>query len=265
MRNDAVTLEDGRLDGLDFDNYPWIHERHRIFPEVLLDKKPRKIIDISAGIGVVGKRIADGYDGELLCNEISPKGLQSLKKLGLNTTSFDLDDPNQEFPFDDGTFDAIISLATIEHIINLDHHLKQIRRILKDTGHLYISAPNHSGLQFYIPYMLKGESFHNPLGNDLQRYEFYAHVRYFTYKTLLRFVSSFGFRPLEVYLPLPKESARYRRMQSKSRLVAGSFRSAMRCAYTLMSPRWALHPVLCFAKADEQSNGSYAKPRKVVI
>ena len=49
MRTDALTLEEQRLDRLDFETYPWLHERHRIFPEVLLDKPHGKMLDAAAG------------------------------------------------------------------------------------------------------------------------------------------------------------------------------------------------------------------------
>ncbi|MCU0343268.1 MAG: class I SAM-dependent methyltransferase, partial [Ignavibacterium sp.] len=161
MRNDAQTLENGRLTGLDLKTYPWYHERHRIFPQIFEKGKYKKIIDISAGIGIVAKQIQDNYDCEIIANDISEESLRSLHSLNLNTTSFDLDDPNSTFPFEDEYFDAVISLATLEHIINLDHHMQEINRILKKGGHLYISVPNYTGIHFVVPFVLKGKTFHD--------------------------------------------------------------------------------------------------------
>ncbi|HEY7531799.1 MAG TPA: hypothetical protein VH681_03335, partial [Nitrospiraceae bacterium] len=70
MRNDAVKLEEGRLAGVEYiDDYSAWHERHRIFPELFEDRGHRKVLDISAGVGIVGKRVKDLYDAEVLCNE----------------------------------------------------------------------------------------------------------------------------------------------------------------------------------------------------
>jgi hypothetical protein len=129
---------------------------------------------------------------------------------------------------------------------------------LAKDGYLYISTPNYAGMAHLSRYLLKGESFHNPLKEE-SRYEFYAHVRYFTFKTLLEFVNSFGFTPLEVYLPLPESSSYYRTMQSKSPLKAWAFRSFMRLLYTLGSPRWASEPVICFQKTDKKPSIKYRK------
>ena len=264
MREDAIKLEDGRLTDIDLDNYPWFHERHRIFPNVFEKGRYRKILDLAAGVGVVAKRIQDNYPSFMLCNDISPQSLKSLKANKLNAISFDLDNPQAKFPFNDQTFDAIITLATVEHIINLDHHMNELRRILKDNGHLYISSPNYSSIHFVIPYLLKGESFHDPLSDGLDKYEFYAHVRYFTYNTLLAFVSSFGFVAEKVYLPLPGGSSKYLALKKRSKFIAYSFRTIMHLFYKLSTPRWAFEPVLCFSKAERLSKNKN-KPKKLIL
>lgn len=262
MRKDATNVEESRLEGVEnIEDYPSFHERHRIFPEIFKGRSYKRILDVAAGVGCAARRIHNGYPGEITCNDITPTCLRLLEQGGLKTVSFDIDDDATPFPFPDGYFDAVISLATIEHVIFLDHHMKEIRRVLADGGHLYISTPNYAGLVHLPRYLLRGESFHNPL-KEGSRYEFYAHVRYFTFKTLLHFVTSFGFAPLEVYLPLPESSSYYRAMQAKSASKAWLFRLSMRLLYTLGSPRWASEPVICFQKTDHKPSTKY---RKIVL
>jgi SAM-dependent methyltransferase len=262
MRKDATNVEETRLKGVEkIEDYPSFHERHRIFPGIFDGRTHKRILDVAAGVGCAARRIHDGYSAEMICNDLTPTCLRVLERQGLNTVSFDIDDDATVFPFSDGYFDAVVSLATIEHVIFLDHHLQEIRRILSDQGYLYISTPNYAGLTHLPRFLLKGESFHNPL-KEGSKYEFYAHVRYFTFKTLLDFVSSFGFTPLEVYLPLPESSSYYQSMRAKSRLKAWAFRSSMWLLYTLGSPRWASEPVICFQKTDQKPSTTY---RKVVL
>jgi SAM-dependent methyltransferase len=265
MRKDAIKLEDGRLEGLDTKTYPWIHERHRIFPQILEPGRYKQVLDIAAGMGIVAKRIQDGYPCRMVCNDISENALRNLKAAGLETISFDLDDPTTAFPFADQTFDAVISLATLEHILHLDEHMNEIRRVLKDDGHLFLSTPNYSGIHFVIPFLLNGKTFHNPMNGGIDKYEFYAHVRYFTYTTLVEFVSSFGFHADKVYLPLPDSSARYQSLRSKSTVLAFAFRSAMYLLYRFASPRWAFHPVLRFSKSSLPGSQRMHKPKKVIL
>lgn len=259
MRKDATIVEEGRLQGVEkIEDYPSFHERHRIFPGVFDGRGHKRILDIAAGVGCAARRVHDSYSGEIICNDITPTCLHVLEQQGLNTVSFDIDDEMSTFPFPDGYFDAVISLATIEHVLTLDHHMKEIHRILTEHGYLYISTPNYAGLAYLPRYLLKGESFHDPFGKT-DRYEFYAHVRYFTFKTLLEFVQSFGFTPLEVYLPLPQSSSYYRRMQASSPLKAWAFRSFIHLLYKFGSPRWASEPVICFQKGNQTSSRKYRK------
>ena len=261
MRNDAVKLEEGRLAGVEYiDDYSAWHERHRIFPELFEDRGHRKVLDISAGVGIVGKRVKDRYNAEVLCNEISPTCLKTMERAGLKTVSFDIDDAGGPFPLPDGSFDAVISLATIEHLVNIDHFVKEIRRILSDDGFFYISAPNYSGLMYLVPFLLTGKTFHDPMSEE-SKYEFYAHIRYFTYRTLVEFVSSFGFALDAVYLAVPSESTRYKKLEKRSKLTAKIFGVAMKLVYRI-SPRWASEPVLCF----RNNGGNHpAKARKVIL
>lgn len=265
MRIDAQPLENERLRGLELENYPWYHERHRIFPQILMEKKYNRIIDISAGIGIVAKRIKELYGCTVIANDISVESLRSLRKLNLDTTSFDLDDSKSIFPFEDESFDAVISLATLEHIIDIDHHMKEINRILKPGGDLFISVPNYSGIHFVIPFVFKGKTFHDFTKGDLMKYEFYAHVRYFTYLSLIDFVTQFGFEPIKTFLPLPKESTKFRKLREKSPLKAFVIRNLIKLFYMIMPPRWAFHPVLQFRKIGNKKIEIKKMPEKILI
>ena len=261
MREDSIKIEEERIGGIHrISDYPQFHERHRVFPAVFKNRNHKTVIDVGAGIGVVGKRIMDYSDVEVLCNDISPTCLKTMENEGIKTVSFDVDDNEKTFPFKDGHFDAVISLASIEHVIHIDHYVKEIRRILNDNGFLYISAPNYTGLLYLLPFLISGRTFHNPLSKH-DKYEFYAHVRYFTYRTLVEYISSFGFYPDTVYLPLPEYGSRYKALKEKSKIKAIIFRSVMHFIYTFFGPRWASEPVICFQKSRVEKK----KIRKVIL
>jgi SAM-dependent methyltransferase len=248
MRADAVSLEEERLKNVsDIEDYPSLHERHRIFPAVFEGKHYQKVFDIAAGVGVVAKRIQDGSDAEVVCNDLCPKCLSVMGRAGLNTVSFNIDDDTQAYPIESENFDAVVALATIEHLINLDHFLGEINRILKENGRLYISAPNYSGLTYLLPFLFTGKTFHDPL-SEQERYEFYAHVRYFTYRSLIDVVQKHNFIAEEVYLPIPDSSSKYLALKQKSKIKAQTARCAMKALYLLFSPRWAAEPVVCLRK-----------------
>lgn len=261
MRADAMSLEETRLKDVKvLDDYGMVHERHRIFPAIFGHHHPRRVIDISAGVGVVGTRIKEQYPCDLICNEMSPACLRLLHDNGLETSSFDLDTVEDRFPFPDGYFDAIVCLATIEHIIHLDHFVSELRRILAEDGRLYLSAPNYSGLLYLLPFLKTGRTFHDPLSPG-DRYEFFAHVRYFTYRTLVEYVGSLGFTAEAAFVPLPAESTKFLRLKAHSPAKAWLFRTLMRLVYLVGSARWCSEPVVCFKK----SAPCRAMPRKIVV
>lgn len=263
LKNRAVKLEEARLDSVsDIDDYQMIHERHRIFPSVFENRDHKKILDISAGVGIVANRIKQSYNAELLCNDLSPKAISILKKNGHKTISFDLDEDKKPYPFADNTFDAVISLATIEHILDVDHFLSEINRILKKNGFLYISAPNYSGLTYLLPFLKTGKTFHDPLRKE-DKYEFYAHVKYFTYRTLIEFSAQFSFEAVSVYLGKPMEGSRFIMLKKNSPFKAGLYKIGMTTLYKILSPRWAAEPVICLQKKIDPIIN--LKPRKIVF
>ena len=147
----------------------------------------------------------------------------------------------------------------ISSVISLvdDNLIEEMRRIMTDDGRLYLSVPNYASILHMIP-LVTGRSFHDPL-DPVDRYEFYAHVRYFTYRTLIDLFRSFDLFVDTVYIMLPKGASRYLRLKERSPLKAFLYRQAARCAYTL-SPRFHPGPIVCFMKTDPGR-----KIRKVMI
>jgi len=265
VRKDSVALEEERLSGIEVvEDYPSFHERHRIFPALFEDRGHTRILDVAAGAGCAAQRIQENYPAEMVCNDGSPTAIKILQNMGLSTVSFDLDDETGPFPYEDGSFDAVVALATIEHMINVDHFVEEIHRVLSDDGYFYVSAPNYNGVNYVVPFLLRGKTFHDPMSSSgTARYEFYAHVRYFTHRTLLEYVSSFGFVPEAVYLAIPEGSTRYLALYERSKFKALAYRYSMKTFYTLFDARWAPEPVLCFKKGA--GGETTVKPRKVVL
>ncbi len=246
MRADALELEAKRMSNLSLENYPWIRERHRIFPEVFENRKHKRIIDMAAGIGLIAKRIKENYNCDLTCNDIDENCLNQLRRLDVNVTSFDLDTGNA-LPLENEGFDAVLCLLVLEHIIHTESFIKEMYRVLKKDGFLYVSVPNYASI-YYMRQILKGRSFHDPL-DPVDRYEFYAHVQYFTYSTLIDLLRSFGFYLDTAYLPLPKGSSKYLALKEASKFKAILFRTGAKLAYSV-SPRFHPGPVMCFSKND---------------
>ncbi len=264
MRKDSIQYEECRLEGVkELDDYQWFYDRHRVFPAVFENRQHKKILDISAGVGCAALNIQKHYPAEILCNDISPTCLKILSQQGLPHVSFDLDDPEIPYPFPNEHFDAIISLVTIEHLLNIDYFMSETKRILCDGGYLYICTPNYASLNYLLKLCFDGKSFHDPLSSDtLTKYEFYAHVRYFTYRTLLEYVSAFGFTPDTVYVALPESNTQYLALCKRSKIKGMVRRYSRWLMYHMLSPRWIAEPILCFRNAATKER---FKLRKVIL
>ena len=52
--------------------------------------------------------------------------------------------------FDDGSFDVVVMGSVLEHLYNPDETVREIARILRKGGALYVDVPNEDGLYFRV-------------------------------------------------------------------------------------------------------------------
>jgi SAM-dependent methyltransferase len=96
-------------------------------------------------------------------------------------------DLNEPLPLEDAGFDAVLSLATLEHLDEPDLHLREIYRTLKPRGTLLLTTPSPRGkpvLEF-LAYRLK----------VIDRLEIEDHRRYFNSTMLENALEQAGFSP----------------------------------------------------------------------
>ena len=81
-----------------------------------------------------------------------PLRQRSVAYTGLDIKDCDLD--NEDLPFEDNSFDMIISLAVIEHLANPIRVVTNCHRVLSPGGILYVITPNWKMdyLNFYDDY-----------------------------------------------------------------------------------------------------------------
>lgn len=250
MRKDAITIEETRIaDEQNDRNFPPFKERHRVFPDIFENRNHKKILDLAAGVGYVTKRVVEQYPAKVISHDLCPSCLKHLAKLGAPTLDFDIDNSETGFPFASGSFDTVISLVTIEHVLFVNEFLSELNRILCPGGYLYISTPNYAAWEYLAEPVIHARSYHDPLVPS-SRYEFYAHVRYFTFKTLGILLEAHGFSLECTYIALPGGSEQYQKLYKESKPKALMFRNLMRLKAQLSSLHRASEPILCLQKTD---------------
>lgn len=110
-----------------------------------------RVLDLPCGSGAFTRRLIDaGYDicaADIALHEAVPADV------------FTAADMNQRLPFDDGAFDAVVSIEGIEHIERPYDFVRECRRVLKPGGTLIVTTPNISSLRSRWRWFLTG--FHN--------------------------------------------------------------------------------------------------------
>lgn len=143
-----------------------------------------------------GKRVLDlgCRDGELteffsqgntvIGADIDPQALDRIRaRLGIEVFWLDL---NTEWPFEDETFDAIVSCEILEHLFSLPPILNRIEKSLKKGGLFIGSVPNSFRVRNRWKFLFGEEFDKDP-----------THVRLFSYSKVERMLSC-HFKEIEI-------------------------------------------------------------------
>jgi len=147
------------------------------------------VLDIGVGSGHIAQDISKkskSLVGVDLHDERTVKSGYSFKKVS-----------DEKLPFVDNVFDVVISNQIIEHVPNQNLHIKEIHRVLKKNGVVYLATPNkywitdpHSKLPFISWFPRKISSFYLKLLKN-RKWDIYP-LSYNQIKKLIKnkFVSS---------------------------------------------------------------------------
>ncbi len=128
-------------------------------------RKGSHILDIAAGEGALTyKLVKMGYNVVPADINIEQYKLSQPKPLKI--------DANKSLPFKDGSFDAVISVETIEHLENGYGFLREANRVLKQGGYLILTTPNTFSVVSRILYVIRGR----PWGFSRRSYKNIGHI-----------------------------------------------------------------------------------------
>ena len=104
-----------------------------------------QVLDVGCANGAhtlraaLGARSVVGFDRD--ARQLSIAG-ETARRLGRDNVAFFAGDVTAAFPFRDRAFDAVLFLDVIEHLHPRVAVLREIARVLKPDGRLFVSGPN---------------------------------------------------------------------------------------------------------------------------
>jgi len=135
-------------------DYSFYHEEKRfdILKEILISRTPGTILDVGCGSGYLAYLIKKetpqfaihGFD---VSNEALKQAKALDKKYAMNIN-------HDKIPENDTTYDFVVCSEVLEHLVNVRHCLKEIWRVLKNSGKLVVTVPNFNFWKFRIDVLM---------------------------------------------------------------------------------------------------------------
>ena len=122
-----------------------------------------RICDVPCGAGAFSTRLAQ------LGADVTPMDIAAVEPFLADRARRILSNANQRFPFDDGHFDALVTIEGIEHLENPSQFLRECARVVKAGSLIFLTTPNVDSFRSRRYLFLKG--FHRYFGpvNDFDK------------------------------------------------------------------------------------------------
>jgi 2-polyprenyl-3-methyl-5-hydroxy-6-metoxy-1,4-benzoquinol methylase len=144
-------------------------------------RKTNNLLDIGAGSGFL-LEVAKRHGWNVRGTEFAEDAIEMCRKKGIHVDKGEL----AELGFEDNSFDVITGIEVIEHLNNPTEITKEIFRILRPGGVVYLTTPNFNSL---LRKRLKSEY-------DVISYP--LHLCYYTKGTLKKLFTDQGLQSLKI-------------------------------------------------------------------
>lgn len=207
-------------------------------------------LDLCAGNAEFSEILRDRFDMKVTCADYAPAHLKRQQELGFKTLPVDLDAPSESVDAiaskHTGTFDLVVSLATIEHVFDSDSLLRFAHTVLRPEGMLLVNTPNISFAGCRLYSCLSGN---RPFGDG-------HHVRFWDYRFLRTNLFLNGFQVIEdarrfFSLPLDQLTRAFRGRQRVAAIISCLFHACQLLQHLPGGKNWFADELTVLAKRED--------------
>jgi len=166
---------------------------------LLRDFRARAVLDVGCGDGSITVEVARAVGAEeVYCVEISERAAQIAASRGIKVFVGDVSrDP---IPLSSESVDLAVALDVIEHLLNPDHMLREVRRVIKPSGLLVVSTVNLGNWLNRLIFLLGYQPYYAEVSTEVLagvpwRYKRPSgDIRSFTLRALIELLEHHGFQ-----------------------------------------------------------------------
>jgi len=160
----------------------------RIRKAVALIGNGKNVLDVGAYNGYISKLIKE-QGNSVSATDATDRFLKSFADVGIEFRRSDLE---KGLPFESSRFDVVFAGEVIEHLVDTDNFLDEVRRVLKKDGFLVLTTPNIASAARRL-LLLLGKNPHLEVSYKFPSKAVAGHLRYFTFDLLEKFLEYHNF------------------------------------------------------------------------
>jgi methionine biosynthesis protein MetW len=150
-----------------------------------------RLLDVGCSHGAVPAALQDRFD-EVHGIDANPEGLALAEARGVRVQQANFE--REPLPYADETFDAVLCLEVIEHVLDPPALVREIHRVLRPAGRIYLSTPNIRFVR-YLWALVVGGRF--PLTSSDEMGWQGGHVHFFTFADVEDVLHETGFAAVQ--------------------------------------------------------------------
>src|SRR6185437_7468827 len=94
--------------------------------------QPKRLLEVGGGQGELAERMRRELGAQVTFLDLSPRMVELARARGIDAREGDV----QQLPFDDASFDTVVSAWMLYHVPDVDRALSEIARVLEPGGAL---------------------------------------------------------------------------------------------------------------------------------